>query len=142
MKTKLYWLGHSSFRIEHENSLWFIDPFQIENENKASVILITHTHQDHLDMQSLEKIVDSNTIVVCTPDAHSKIMKLNPVKIILVRPNHEIEIDNIKVKTYPAYNLDKPYHPKEEGWVGYKISFSDVSIYHAGDLTQYLKYAQ
>ena len=133
-KTKLYWLGHSSFRIEYENILFYIDPFKIEDEQKADVILITHTHQDHLDMQSLEKILTKDTTVVCTADAHSKILKLDPEKIVLVRPNQEIEVKGIKIVTYPAYNLDKPYHPKEEGWVGYKIFFEGVTIYHSGDL--------
>jgi L-ascorbate metabolism protein UlaG (beta-lactamase superfamily) len=133
-KTGLYWLGHSSFRIENENMVLFIDPFQVSDEPKADIILITHTHQDHLDMASLEKIIKPETIMVCTPDAHSKIMKLNPSKIIIVRPNQDIEIGTIKIRTYPAYNLDKPYHPKEEGWVGYKIMLDDISIFHSGDL--------
>lgn len=134
IKTRLYWLGHSSFRIEHEGQSWFIDPFQVADAQKADVILITHTHQDHLDMESLELLISDKTIVVCTPDAHSKIMKLNPSKIIIVRPSQEIEVDGINIITYPAYNLDKPFHPKEEAWVGYKIFFDDITIYHSGDL--------
>lgn len=132
--TKLYWLGHSSFRVEHENLSIFIDPFQIDFELDSDIILITHTHQDHLDMPSLEKLITVKTTVVCTPDAHSKVMKLNPGKIIIVRPNQDIEIGEIKIRTYPAYNLDKPFHPKEDGWVGYKITLGELSIYHAGDL--------
>ncbi|PIO01484.1 Zn-dependent hydrolase, partial [Candidatus Pacearchaeota archaeon CG09_land_8_20_14_0_10_30_9] len=32
-----------------------------------------------------------------------------------------------------AYNIDKPFHPKEEGLVGYLIKINEVIIYHAGD---------
>ena len=33
----------------------------------------------------------------------------------------------------PAYNVDKHFHPKDEGWVGYLIKINDVLIYHPGD---------
>ena len=33
----------------------------------------------------------------------------------------------------PAYNLNKEFHPKKEGWLGYLIKINDTVIYHAGD---------
>ena len=134
IQTQLYWLGHSSYKIISKGKTYYIDPYKVESEKKADMILITHTHPDHLDMETLEKLIGNNTVVICTPDAHSKIIKLDPGKIVLMRPGQEIPEDGIKIRAYPAYNLDKPYHPREEGWVGYRIEYDDVSIYHAGDL--------
>jgi len=40
---------------------------------------------------------------------------------------------DVEISAVPSYNLDKHFHPREEGWVGYLIKMDDVLIYHAGD---------
>ena len=37
------------------------------------------------------------------------------------------------LKTTYAYNIDKPFHPKENQWVGYIIDINDKQYYIAGD---------
>ena len=39
----------------------------------------------------------------------------------------------IKFETVPAYNINKPFHPKENGWVGYIIEIKGIRYYIAGD---------
>jgi L-ascorbate metabolism protein UlaG (beta-lactamase superfamily) len=39
----------------------------------------------------------------------------------------------IKFWCIPAYNTNKPFHEREEDWVGYVIDLSGVLVYHAGD---------
>ena len=43
------------------------------------------------------------------------------------------ESENVKISSLPAYNIDKPFHSKDENWVGYLIKINDILIYHAGD---------
>ncbi len=38
-----------------------------------------------------------------------------------------------KITAVPAYNLDKPYHPREAGGVGYLVTIDGFTYYHAGD---------
>ena len=45
----------------------------------------------------------------------------------------ELEIGNIKIYAMQSYNIDKHFHSKEEGWVGYVIKMNGVIIYHSGD---------
>ena len=33
----------------------------------------------------------------------------------------------------PAYNLNKQFHPKSNGWMGVVVTVSGKRIYHAGD---------
>jgi L-ascorbate metabolism protein UlaG (beta-lactamase superfamily) len=33
----------------------------------------------------------------------------------------------------PAYNREKAFHPKTNGWVGYIVTISGNKIYHTGD---------
>ena len=37
------------------------------------------------------------------------------------------------VKAVPAYNVNKKFHPKDEGWNGYVLEISGKKVYHAGD---------
>ena len=39
----------------------------------------------------------------------------------------------IKFETVPAYNIEKQYHPIENGWVGYILEINDIHYYIAGD---------
>ena len=42
-------------------------------------------------------------------------------------------MQGIKFLTVPAYNINKPFHPKANGWVGYIIIINGVRYYIAGD---------
>lgn len=39
----------------------------------------------------------------------------------------------VKIKTIPAYNINKQFHPKENEWVGYVIEVEGTRYYIAGD---------
>ena len=42
-------------------------------------------------------------------------------------------VQGIKFETVPAYNTNKTFHPKENGWVGYVIEINGIKYYIAGD---------
>lgn len=131
---EIEWLGHASFLIKNSKVI-YIDPFNIKEESeKADLILITHSHYDHCSIADINKIIKAGTKIVFPVDCQSKITKSNiPVNMIIAEPGQEIELGNIKISTLPAYNLDKHFHPKDEGWLGYLIKMKNVLIYHAGD---------
>ena len=131
---ELKWLGHSGFLIKNSKVI-YIDPYNIKDGNeKADLILITHSHYDHCSVADMNKIVKEGTRIVIPADCQSKIVKFNiPVHIEIVEPGQELEFGNVKLDILPAYNIDKSFHPKDEGWVGYLIKMQDVLIYHAGD---------
>jgi L-ascorbate metabolism protein UlaG (beta-lactamase superfamily) len=132
--TEIEWLGHSAFKIVAEGKTIFIDPYQISAKEKADIILITHSHYDHCSQADIEKIAEDGTIIACTADCQSKITRLSQkIRLELVEPGTEIEIDNLKIKSVDAYNPNKKFHPKNEGWVGYIIQTDHTTIYHAGD---------
>ena len=45
----------------------------------------------------------------------------------------KLELGNVKLEAVAAYNVDKDFHPKREGWLGYIVKIGDVVIYHSGD---------
>jgi L-ascorbate metabolism protein UlaG (beta-lactamase superfamily) len=136
---EIKWLGHAGFLIKNGLTI-YVDPYNISEEaaeDKADVILITHSHYDHCSVEDLNKIVQEKTRIICPADCQSKIAKFDvPVKIDLVEPNQEIDLGTIKISTIPAYNVDKDFHPKESNWLGYLIKMNNLVIYHAGDTDQ------
>lgn len=131
---ELKWLGHAGFLIRNSKVI-YIDPYNIsENSEKADLILLTHSHYDHCSVADMQKIVKEGTRIVMTADCQSKVARFDvAVRMEVVSPEQEIDLGSVKISTLPAYNTDKHFHPRDEGWVGYLIKMNDVLIYHAGD---------
>lgn len=131
---EIRWLGHAGFLIENHKKI-YIDPYMIKGGlPKADIILITHGHYDHCSLDDIKKIVKEGTKILVTADAQSKVARFEvPIKIEVVEPNQEVDLGDVKVATLPAYNTDKHFHQKEEGWVGYVVKMNDCIIYHTGD---------
>ena len=123
----IHWLGHASFKLTGEKII-YIDPYEISETEKADIILITHTHHDHLSMDDIEKIRKLDTVIFAPEDARSKLSDFKSVK-----PYQVFNVGKIRIETVPAYNLDKEFHPEEKNWVGYVIEVDKQRIYHAGD---------
>ena len=123
----------SSIRIKLDKVLYF-DPFKIENASyDADIIFITHEHYDHFDIESINKIKNDNTIVVCPKAMEEEINQLEFKEYYYLNPNDSIIIDNININAISAYNIDKPFHPKSNNWLGYTITYNDITYYIAGD---------
>lgn len=128
-------LGHDGFLITCMDGKKFaIDPYNVsESVGKVDYILITHSHYDHCSIKDIEKLSKQGTIIVVPADAQSKITRIDGVQMEVVEVGDSIELGKLKIETLPAYNIDKDYHPKSEGWLGYLIKYGNVIIYHAGD---------
>ena len=113
MKEKIKVNSQSSIRIEDNNIIYF-DPYNIEyTTNDADLIFITHDHNDHLDINSIDKIIKDTTTIVVPKSIYNNLDNyFNNKNIILVEPNNTYNILNYKIETIPSYNINKPYHKK------------------------------
>lgn len=128
-------LYHSSIRINKEKTI-YIDPFKIDrNYNDADIIFVTHDHYDHYSEEDIDKVINENTVIVIPEELLTKVLKkgINKNAIITVKPNQKYMVQGIKFETVPAYNTNKTFHPKENGWVGYVIEINEIKYYIAGD---------
>ena len=128
-------LCHSSIKFDKGQVIYF-DSYKInENYNDADVIFITHSHYDHFSEEDILKVKKEKTKIVIPKDLYDKTIELGFEKenILLAEPNEEYEVNNIKFKTIPAYNVNKNFHPKTNNWVGYIITLDNVVYYIAGD---------
>ena len=128
-------LCHSSIKINKEKVI-YIDPFKIEkNYNDADIVFITHDHYDHYSEEDIDKVINENTIIIIPEELLTKLLRkgINKNAIITVEPNEKYMVQGIKFETIPAYNTNKTFHPKENGWVDYSITLDDIRYYIAGD---------
>ena len=128
-------LYHSSIRINKEKII-YIDPFKInKNYNDADIIFITHDHYDHYSEDDIDKVRKFNSIFVIPDDLLPKLLEkgINQENIFTLDSGDTEIIDGIKVEAVPAYNTNKPFHPKENNWLGYIIEIKGVRYYIAGD---------
>ena len=128
MSEKIVWLGHASFRIDAEKTVYF-DPYQISPGPKADLILITHEHFDHCSPDDVAKIQQPGTVIVTEKDSAKKLKG----DVRVVTAGSAIDIDNVKIETVSSYNTDKDFHPRKNEWVGFIAEIDGVRIYHAGD---------
>jgi L-ascorbate metabolism protein UlaG (beta-lactamase superfamily) len=128
MAEKIFWLGHDSFRIEAAKTI-YIDPYQISSGPKADFVLITHEHFDHCSPEDVSKIQQSGTVIVTEKDSAKKLS--GDVRVI--SPGESVSLDDVTVVAVPSYNMDKDFHPKKNGWLGFIVDVEGVRIYHAGD---------
>ena len=129
-------LGHSTVKINKNNKIIYIDPYNISDGiNDADYIFITHNHYDHFSEEDIKKVKNNETIIIITEDLYTNTLKLgfNGMNIITVKPNENYQVEGIKFSTIPAYNTNKTFHPKENNWVGYIIELEGSKYYIAGD---------
>lgn len=99
------------------------------------MIFVTHDHYDHYSEEDIDKIKKEDTIIIAPEELLTKLLRKGFRKdsIITVEPNKKYMIQGMKFETIPAYNTNKQFHPKENGWVGYIIEIKGVRYYIAGD---------
>lgn len=133
-------VNHGSVFFEFNDKVIHIDPVarmgEYETYPKADLILITHHHGDHLDINAIELIKKENTKIILTEKCHE--MSENLKDVIVMQNGDLLNINNLEIEAVPAYNImhkresGDPYHIKGEG-NGYVITFGDKKVYVAGD---------
>lgn len=128
-------LCHSSIKINEEKVI-YIDPFRVDKDyNDADIIFITHDHYDHYSEEDIDKVKKNDTVIIAPEELLTKLLRkgFRQDYIITVDPEENDMVEGIKFETVPAYNTNKQFHPKENGWVGYIIEIKGIRYYIAGD---------
>jgi len=130
-------IGHGSLMFDLMQLNISIDPFSrmadYSQLPKADLILITHEHQDHLDLTALAEVRTDETSLVVTETCAKQLTGSIVMQNGDVRTVHGIQIEAV-----PAYNLvhtrenGQPFHPKGVG-NGYILTFGDLRVYVAAD---------
>lgn len=114
---KLLFQGHGSFRITtDEGVVIYVDPYVGSGyEMPADIILVTHQHGDHNQLQKPKR--KSECVVIQNQDALQKgIYK-------------SFDVKGVNIHAVPAYNSN---HDRNQ-CVGYILTLDGIKIYAAGD---------
>lgn len=132
------WTGHDGFRITDlkNKRIIYIDPFQLSKRHKtkdADIVLVSHDHFDHLSIEDLTEIVNSNTEFVAAKECLGKLQDLPAGRITTLNPGERTSPRGLVVEAIRAYNTNKKFHPKEDNKIGFVITVDGHRIYHSGD---------
>lgn len=126
-------LYHSSIRITGEKTV-YIDPFGVTTEPRnADLILITHDHFDHFSPEDIAKVRGRETVIVTPASTAARARELGFGEVITMGPGDTAEAAGLALRAIPAYNTNKPNHPRENGWIGYLLTMNGIRYYIAGD---------
>ena len=128
-------LSHSCIKIS-KNKIIYLDPFKIEKDyHDADLIFITHDHFDHYSEIDIDRVKKEDTVIIVPEELFVKVLKqgFRQDHIITVDPGDIEMVEGVRFEAISAYNIDKQFHPKENGWVGYIIEIENNRYYIAGD---------
>ena len=122
------WIDNACVKIAGSRTIYF-DPYRISEKDSADLIFVTHDHDDHFSMSGINRIKTNNTIIV---GPACVINSINTDKRT-VKAGDVIQLKGIKIQVVPSYNINKSYHAKGKGHVGFIVTMDGVTYYHPGD---------
>lgn len=136
----IHFVKHGSIFFEYDGKVIHVDPVtrmgDYENYPDADLILITHHHGDHLDLNAISLLKKENTKIILTEKCQE--MSENLSGVIVMKNGDILNINQLEIEAIPAYNIEhkrengNPFHPKGEG-NGYVITFGGKKVFVAGD---------
>jgi L-ascorbate metabolism protein UlaG (beta-lactamase superfamily) len=126
----IHWLGHDGFRIEGAGKVVYLDPYRVAGDPpRADLILVSHDHYDHCSPEDVARLAGPGTVIAAPASCAGKLGG----RVTVVRAGETHTLGGVTVETVPAYNLNKRFHPRANGGVGYILTLDGRRIYHAGD---------
>jgi len=119
----------SSFRIQSGDVVVYVDPHRIDEGPQADLILITHEHFDHMDVNSINALDQKDTLIIGGERVVKELTGRVSGQLVPIREGASTAQKGIEVKAVPGYNSN---HPRGLN-LGYVFRVGDQTIYHAGD---------
>ena len=135
-------IDHGSVVLQWNGKTIYADPVggaqKYRGVSAPDIVVIMHTHRDHMDANTLLAVVTENTVLV-VPAAVARALAGSRVSAIAeqrVLANGETtEIGDVEIEAIPMYNLTAArlrYHSKGQG-NGYVLDLDGTRVYVAGD---------
>ncbi|MEM5786216.1 MAG: MBL fold metallo-hydrolase [Syntrophobacteraceae bacterium] len=134
---KVTFIGHASLMLVFGAKVIHVDPESRQADYselpKADIILVTHEHRDHCDLEAIEAVSTGSTRLITNQGCLTQVKDRT-----VLRNGEKMSVEGIGIVAVPAYNLvhmrpeGVPYHARGAG-NGYVLSFGEKRVYIAGD---------
>ncbi|HEV3244866.1 MAG TPA: MBL fold metallo-hydrolase [Candidatus Paceibacterota bacterium] len=161
-KLHLTWIGHSTFLVQVAGMNILTDPIwseraspmrwlgpkrearpgiRFEDLPHIDVVLVSHTHYDHLDRSTILKLGEAPSYLV--PERVGKWFRSEGIENVKELPWWKsTEIGPLKISAVPAKHWSRRRFFGEEtaGWGGYVVQTPVATLYFAGDTGYHERY--
>ena len=131
-------IQHGTLGLTWNNKTIYVDPTggadAFADLNEPNIILITHLHGDHFNLETLRAINPENATIVVPQSVADEMPGALGARQIVLDNGEETKIEDITVRAVPMYNLpeEDARHPK--GWGnGYVLTMGGKKVYISGD---------
>jgi L-ascorbate metabolism protein UlaG (beta-lactamase superfamily) len=131
-------IGHGTPALSLGGKTIHVDPWSkladYAQLPKADLILITHEHQDHLDLKAIDRVKKDGTVIVANEAAAKQL----PGAVVIMKNGDVKTEQGVRIEAVPAYNIKNmrspgvPFHPRGAG-NGYVLTMGGKRVYIAGD---------
>src|SRR4030065_865464 len=97
----LSWLGHASFKLKAGERIIYFDPWKVKKGESAELILITHSHFDHLSPDDVRHVQKKDTVIVTTKDSASNLKG----DVRTIKPGDKIKVGDKEIHAIPVYTM-------------------------------------
>ncbi|MEQ1949362.1 MAG: MBL fold metallo-hydrolase [Bryobacteraceae bacterium] len=133
-------LYHGSVMLEFGGKVIHVDPWSQADYTglpQADIIVISHTHADHMDSAQIKALKKDTTLIV-TSEAVNDTLNGCCGEVETIRNGEKKTFRDIEFEGVAMYNLNfgpapgKPWHHKGIG-NGYVLHFGSTNVYFSGD---------
>ena len=136
-QVKIRFFAHASLAIEAHDKHIYADPTESAAEYarlpKADLVLITHSHYDHLDRTAIDDVTTRHSIIICDKTSAETF----DYECVTMTPGMTTDpFAWLHVEARPAYNTSEghtQFHPREREDCGYLLTVDGLRIYIPGD---------
>lgn len=136
---KVHPVDHASFVMETPAGVIYNDPVG-EPANYADfatpdLVLITHEHGDHYNVDTLTAVVGENTQIITNPAVYEMLPEALKAKASMIANGEKAMFRELTIEAVPAYNTTEErlnFHPQGRD-NGYVVNLPDFRVYISGD---------
>lgn len=132
-------INHATFVMGWNGKTIYVDPVggagRFEGLPRPDLILVTHIHGDHFNVDTLEAVAGKGTRIVAPPSVALKLPEGLAQHATVLTNDTTAGIDGVSVEAVPAYNLTAErlqFHPQGRD-NGYVVTLGGRRVYISGD---------
>jgi len=132
-------VDHASFVMETPVGVIYCDPVG-DPANYAGfaapdLVLITHEHGDHYNVDTLTAVVGDATQIITNPAVYEMLPEALKAKASMIANGETTAFGDVEIEAIPAYNTTEErlnFHPQGRD-NGYVVNLPDFRVYISGD---------